>query len=54
MAGPTVFPLDSLSVDIHSGRYYHGLEDETVETDMEQGFKVFFEKALSVIMSAPY
>lgn len=47
------FPLDSLSVDIHSGRYYYDLEKETVETEMEQGFKVFFEKALSAIMSAP-
>lgn len=48
------FPLDSLSVDIHSGRYYYDLEEDTVETEMEQGFKVFFEKALSAIMSAPY
>ena len=42
-------PLDSLSVDLRSGKYYHDLEEGAVETEMEEGFRRFFEKVLSSI-----
>lgn len=42
-------PLDSLSVDLRSGKYYHDLEEGSVEAEMEEGFRRFFEKVLSSI-----
>lgn len=41
------FPLDSLSMDIASGRYYFDMEERSVESEMEQGFRAFFEEALA-------
>lgn len=44
------FPLDSLSVDIESGKYYYDLEEKSVDQSaIEQGFKAFFEMALRTI-----
>lgn len=44
------FPLDSLSVDIPSGRYYYDLEEETIDEDkMDEGFYAFFQQALSYL-----
>lgn len=44
------YPLDSLSVDIKSGKYFYDLEENSVEKSaIEQGFKAFFEKVLSSI-----
>lgn len=44
----TGYPLDSLSVDIESGEYYHDLGEFAVDKSaIEQGFKGFFRKALS-------
>ncbi|MCH5251484.1 MAG: hypothetical protein J1F22_00795 [Lachnospiraceae bacterium] len=46
----TGFPLDSLSVDISSGQYYHDIEELGVDKSaIEQGFRAFFEKVLSSI-----
>lgn len=43
------FPLDSLSVDIASGKYYYDIEERTVDQSaVEQGFRDFFKKALSI------
>lgn len=39
------FPLDSLSVDIASGEYYFDLP-QNVESNMNEGFRVFFENVL--------
>lgn len=39
------FPIDSLSVDIASGKYYYDLP-ESVESNMNEGFRVFFENVL--------
>ena len=40
------FPLDSLSVDIATGKYYYDMEDKSVDQSaIEQGFKDFFESA---------
>lgn len=42
------FPLDSLSIDIATGKYYYDLEEKTVDQSaVEQGFCAFFEKALA-------
>lgn len=42
------FPLDSLSVDTASGKYYFDIEEPvSAATEMEQGFRDFFTKALS-------
>lgn len=44
----TGYPLDSLSVDIDSGKYYHDLGEFAVDKSaIEQGFKAFFREALS-------
>lgn len=44
------FPLDSLSVDIVSGKYYYDLKDRTVDQSaVEQGFYGFFEDVLDAI-----
>lgn len=39
------FPLDRLSVDISSGKYYYDLP-KAVETEMNKGFREFFENVL--------
>ena len=42
------FPLDPLSVDIASGKYYYDIENESVDKSaIDQGFRAFFEKALA-------
>ena len=39
------FPLDSLSIDIRTGKYYYDLEkDELDQVAVEDGFLVFFKK----------
>lgn len=44
------FPLDSLSIDIATGKYYYDLEEKSVDQSaVEQGFKTFFEKALAAV-----
>lgn len=44
------FPLDSLSVDIASGKYYYDLEGKSVDQSaIEQGFKAFFENAFILV-----
>ncbi len=40
------FPLDSLSKDIVSDKYYYDLQEKEVSTSVEDGLRVFFEKAL--------
>lgn len=41
------FPLDSLSVDIRTGRYYYDLEEERLEqVAVEDGFLEFFRQIL--------
>ncbi len=40
------FPLDSLSVDIATGRYYYDLEVKDVSTSVDDGVRAFFTKAL--------
>ena len=41
------FPLDCLSVDIVSGKYYYDIEEKTVDKSaIDQGFKAFFKNAL--------
>lgn len=40
------FPLDSLSIDIDSGKYYYDMENKSVDQSaIEQGFKEFFVNA---------
>ena len=44
------FPLDSISVDLASGKYYYDIEEKSVDqSPVEKGFKAFFEKVLSRI-----
>ena len=44
------FPLDSISVDLASEKYYYDIEEKSVDQSaVEQGFKAFFEKVLSRI-----
>ena len=40
------FPLDSLSVDIPTGKYYYDLEVKDVSTSVDDGVRVFFTQAL--------
>ena len=40
------FPLDSLSIDIASGRYYYDLNLKDVSSSVDDGVKAFFEEAL--------
>lgn len=43
------FPLDSLSLDIKTGKYYYDLTEEEMEQfAVEDGFLVFFEKVLGL------
>jgi 8-oxo-dGTP diphosphatase len=40
------FPLDSLSIDIATGKYYYDMEEKSVDQSaIEMGFKEFFSKA---------
>lgn len=42
------FPLDSLSIDIRTGKYYYDLPEEKLEqVAVEDGFLVFFQKVLA-------
>ena len=42
------FPLDSLSIDIATGKYYYNMEEKSVDQSaIEMGFKDFFSKAFS-------
>ena len=41
------FPLDSLSVDIATGRYYYDLEVKDVSTSVDDGVRKFFSAILS-------
>ena len=44
------FPLDSISVDIATGKYYYDLEEKSVDQSaVEQGFRAFFEQVLKEI-----
>ena len=44
------FPLDSISVDLASEKYYYDIEEKSVDQSaVEKGFKAFFEKVLSRI-----
>lgn len=46
------FPLDRISLDIRSGRYYYDLEDSALDqVAVEDGFLRFFERVLSVSTS---
>lgn len=43
------FPLDSISIDMKTNRYYYDLaEDELAQFDVEDGFLQFFQKVLSL------
>ena len=41
------FPLDSLSIDIGSGKYYYDLEVKDVSTSVDDGVRTFFSAILS-------
>lgn len=44
------FPLDSLSVDIKTGKYYYDLEEEALDqVAVEDGFLAFFQRVLAEI-----
>ena len=40
------FPLDPLSVDIATGKYYHDLETKDVSTSVDDGVRKFFVEVL--------
>lgn len=40
------FPLDSLSMDIRTGKYYYDLEVKEVSTSVEEGVRAFFSEIL--------
>lgn len=43
------FPLDCMSVDMKTNRYYYDLtEDELTQFNVENGFLRFFQKVLSL------
>lgn len=43
------FPLDSMSIDMKTNRYYYDLaENELTQFDVEDGFLQFFQKVLSL------
>lgn len=43
------FPLDSMSIDMKTNRYYYDLaDDELAQFDVEDGFLQFFQKVLSL------
>ena len=41
------FPLDSLSIDIRSGKYYYDLEVKDVSTSVDEGVRRFFTAIIS-------
>lgn len=41
------FPLDSLSIDIATGKYYYDLEVKDVSTSVDDGVRKFFGRVLS-------
>lgn len=41
------FPLDSLSIDMASGKYYYDLEEKEVSTSVEDGLRNFFSMILN-------
>ncbi len=44
------YPLDSLSVDIATGRYYHDMEGASVDKSaIEQGYQAYFGRVLSML-----
>lgn len=42
------FPLDSLSIDIGTGKYYYDLEVKDVSTSVDDGARQFFGDILNV------
>ena len=40
------FPLDSLSVDIESGKYYYDIDVKDVSTSVDNGVREFFTNSL--------
>ena len=40
------FPLDSLSIDIKTGKYYYDLEVKDVSTSVDDGIRKFFSEVL--------
>lgn len=40
------FPLDSLSIDIATGKYYYDVDVKEVSTSVEDGLRKFFEEIL--------
>ena len=42
------FPLDSLSIDIESGKYYYDIEVKDVSTSVDEGVREFFAEALEI------
>lgn len=42
------FPLDRLSKDIKSGRYYYDMDSPTLTTDTEAGLRKFFRESLQI------
>ncbi len=45
------FPLDSLSIDIGSGKYYYDLEVKDVSTSVDDGVRNFFSKIFTILNS---
>ena len=43
------FPLDSLSIDIVSGKYYYDLEVKDVSTSVDNGVRRFFAEILDKV-----
>ena len=43
------FPLDSLSIDIVSGKYYYDLEVKDVSTSVDDGVRRFFAEILDLL-----
>ncbi len=41
------FPLDPLSIDIATGKYYHDLEVKDVSTSVDEGVRAFFAEAFA-------
>lgn len=40
------FPLDSLSIDMASGKYYYDLKEKDVSTSVDEGIRKFFSEIL--------
>lgn len=41
------FPLDSLSIDIETGKYYYDLDVKDVRTSVDDGVRLFFVNVLT-------